>query len=53
MANNKIFHPDGNPNAKIGIAWSSKKSAVAKPKRNVGEIDDDERYQLDIADGSD
>ena len=49
-ANNKTFHPDGNPNAKVGIARSSKKSAVAKPKRNVGEIDD-ERYQLDIVDG--
>ena len=49
---NKIFHPDGNPKAKIGIARSSKKSAVAKSKRNVGEIDD-KRYQLDIADGSD
>ena len=28
-ANNKINHPDGNPNAKVGIARSSKKSAVA------------------------
>ncbi len=52
-ANNKTFHPDGNLNAKVGIARSSKKSAVAKPKRNVGKIDD-ERYQLvDIVDGSD
>jgi hypothetical protein len=52
-ANNKTFHLDGNPNAKVGIARSSKKSAVAKPKRNVGKIDD-ERYQLvDIVDGSD
>ena len=47
-----MFHPDGNPNAKVGIPRSSKKSAVATPKRNVGEIDD-ERYQLDIVDGSD
>ena len=51
-ANNKTFHPDGNPNAKVGIARSAKKSAVTKPTRNVGEIDD-ERYQLDIVDGSD
>ena len=51
-ANNKTFHPDGNPNAKVGIARSATKSAVTKPTRNVGEIDD-ERYQLDIVDDSD
>ena len=51
-ANNKQFHPDGNPNAKVGIARSSKNSAVAPPKRNVGEIDD-EIYLADIAVRSD
>ena len=44
--------PSFHPNAKVGIARSSKKLAVAKPKRNVGNFDD-ERCQLDIVDGSD
>ena len=40
-ANNKLFHPDGNPNAKIGPIRTSKKSAVQPPPRHIGEIDDE------------
>ena len=40
-ANNKLFHPEGNPNAKVGPARASKKNAVHQPPRNVGEIEDE------------
>ena len=40
-ANNKYYHPGGNPNAKIGLSRSSKKNADSQPIRNIGEIDDE------------
>jgi hypothetical protein len=40
-ANNKLFHPEGNPNAKVGLSRVAKKNAVHQPPRNVGELDDE------------
>ena len=40
-ANNKLFHPKGNPNAKVGLSRVAKKNAVHQPPRNVGELDDE------------
>jgi hypothetical protein len=61
-ANNKLFHPEGNPNAKVGPARASKKNAVHQPPRNVGEIEDeiqnsnlrnDSDDEINESDGSD
>lgn len=41
-ANNKHFHPTGNPNAKIGVVRATVRSAVQRPPRNTGEIDDED-----------
>ena len=48
-ANNRLFHPEGNPNAKVGPARASKKNAVHQPPRNIGELDDE---QYDNHDGN-
>jgi len=40
-ANNKHFHPDGNPRAKPVLSRPAKKNAPFQPPRNSGEIDDE------------
>eukprot|EP01035_Chromulina_nebulosa_P032202 gene32202-42990_t len=53
-ANNKHFHPAGNPNAKIiGPRSIAKISAVQMPKRNSGEIDDEDEPPELISDSED
>ena len=42
-ANNRLFHPEGNPNAKVGPSRAAKKNAVHQPPRNTGELLDDEQ----------
>jgi len=40
-ANNKNFHPNGNPRAKPVLSRPAKKNAPIQPPRNSGEIDDE------------
>ncbi len=42
-ASNKHFHPENNPNAKVGSDRVNAKSAPEQPTRNIGEIDDEEQ----------
>ena len=50
-ANNRFFHPEGNPNAKVGPARGPKKNAIHQPPRNTGEIDD-EKADNDVGNDS-
>ncbi len=45
-ANNKLFHPEDNPNAKVGPARASKKNAIHQPPQNVGELDDENHNNM-------
>ena len=48
-ANNRLFHPEGNPNAKVlvGPSRAAKKNAVHQPPRNIGELDDEQPHNND------
>ena len=47
-ANNRLFHPEGNPNAKVGPSRAAKKNAVHhQPPRNTGELDDEQPHNDD------
>jgi hypothetical protein len=46
-ANNRLFHPEGNPNAKVGPSHAAKKNAVHQPPRNTGELDDEQPHNDD------
>ena len=40
-ANNRNFHPQGNPNARVGHSMPSIRNSLQRTHRNVGEIDDE------------
>ena len=52
-ANNKLFHPESIPKAKVGSDRSNAKSAAQLPTRNSGEIDDEEEPPDMVLDSED
>ena len=52
-ANNKLFHPESIPKAKVGSDRVNAKSAAQQPTRNCGEIDDEEEPPDMVSDSED